>query len=308
MTQLDGFLNIHKPAGITSHDVVQRIRDICKIQKVGHGGTLDPFATGVLVIAVGSGTKFLRFLQLEPKEYRAKIVFGIGTDTMDHTGRIIFRQPVSGLSRKNIRSTLSGFVGEINQVPPIYSAIKSKGVPLYRLARMGKEVTARPRKVTVLEIELEDFFPGEHPEAIIKVGCSAGTYIRSLASDIAKALKTEGHLTVLTRTRAGTFELEEAIGFEGLSLGLVRERVITLEQGLEHHSYVRIKKRFLSLIANGSPIQFNMVEESSNGIKSHDLLRVIDHQSNFLGIAESRTDLTEKDDPARIVVKPVRML
>lgn len=200
-------LVVDKPVDWTSFDVVNKIRRLSGIKKVGHAGTLDPFATGILLICLGKATKrFSELLELE-KEYEAEITLGIETDTMDHTGKVIREMEIPTFSREDVEATFEGLVGDIEQEIPSYSAAKFKGKRLYKLARAGKEVPTLYKKVTVHSLELLDISSNT---IRIRVACGRGTYIRTLARDIARKLGTAGHLTVLTRTRVGSFKLQEA--------------------------------------------------------------------------------------------------
>lgn len=208
-----GFLNIYKPKGITSHDVVSILRKITKIKQIGHTGTLDPFAQGVLPICIGKATRLIEYLQ-DDKEYIAQIQFGQNTDTYDIDGEVTenFDKKITADDLKNI---LPEFRGEISQLPPIYSAIKVNGKKLYDYARKGESVEIKPRKVTISKLELLDF-DIEKQTAKIIVGCSKGTYIRSLAFDIGKKLGCGAFLSELTRTKAGTFNIENTVSLENL--------------------------------------------------------------------------------------------
>jgi tRNA pseudouridine55 synthase len=210
-----GLLVIDKPMGMTSHDVVARARRATGIRKIGHAGTLDPMATGVLVLAVGQATRLIRYLQDHAKEYRAEIQFGIGTDSLDADGTEVERVEVE-FSRTQLEEKLELFRGEIEQVPPMVSALKVGGKRLYQLARAGDEVEREPRPVTIHELDLIDFTAGEFPRATIRAVCSKGTYIRTLADDIAQSLGSRGHLTALRRTRVGAIEVDGALALDEL--------------------------------------------------------------------------------------------
>jgi tRNA pseudouridine55 synthase len=208
MTACDGLLLIDKPRGITSHDVVQRVRRALQTRQVGHAGTLDPLATGLLVVCVGRATRLSEYLLGHDKRYRATIRLGTETDTYDADGRVTATQPVK-VKRSDIDRALGRFVGAIEQVPPMHSAIKVGGEKLYDLARAGREVERPARAITIYAIEVIDFAA---PDVIIDVQCSAGTYIRSLAHDLGAALGTGAHVAALRRTAAGPFGLDQAIG------------------------------------------------------------------------------------------------
>ncbi|MBA2379610.1 MAG: tRNA pseudouridine(55) synthase TruB [Blastocatellia bacterium] len=211
---MDGILLIDKPEGFTSHDVVARLRRILKTKRIGHTGTLDPFATGVLVMLVGKATRLAQFVDKDEKEYVALVRFGSKTDTGDRTGQVVERNE-GGVPE--LSEILPRFVGDIEQVPPMYSAKKIAGKKLYEIARGGGEVERKALTVSISELELIDpaeIWPGSAIEATdvgIRVVCSAGTYIRTLAEDIGKAAGTVAHLAELRRTRAGEFSLDGAV-------------------------------------------------------------------------------------------------
>jgi tRNA pseudouridine55 synthase len=211
---LFGFINIYKPKGITSHDVVSKLRKVTKIKQIGHTGTLDPFAVGVLPICIGKSTRLIEYLN-DDKEYIATIQFGKNTDSYDIDGSVteIFEKKIK---QEELTSILKNFEGEISQLPPIYSAIKVNGKKLYDYARSGQEVEIKPRKVYISKIKLLDF-DYENQVAKIVVGCSKGTYIRSIAYDIGKALNCGGFLSALERTKAGNFLVENSIKLEDIT-------------------------------------------------------------------------------------------
>lgn len=205
--QLFGFLNIYKPKGMTSFDVVARLRRVTKIKQIGHTGTLDPFAVGVLPICIGKATRLIEYLD-DDKEYLATVQFGKDTDTYDLDGAVT-KTYYKKITQEDLISILDDFRGEIEQLPPIYSAIKVNGKKLYEYARKGEEVEIKPRKVFISKLELESF-DYEKQKAKILVGCSKGTYIRSIAYDIGQKLDCGGYLTALERTKAGMFNKEQA--------------------------------------------------------------------------------------------------
>jgi tRNA pseudouridine synthase B len=211
---LFGFLNIYKPKGLTSHDVVARLRKITKVRQIGHTGTLDPFATGVLPICIGKATRLIEYLD-DDKEYLATVQFGKNTATYDLEGEITatFDKKVT---EEDVKNTLKDFEGEISQIPPIYSAIKVNGKKLYDYARQGQDIEIKPRKVTISKIELKEFDKTSQ-SAKITVACSKGTYIRSIAYDLGAKLGCGGYLTALERTKAGKFQVNTTIKLEDLT-------------------------------------------------------------------------------------------
>ncbi len=205
----EGFLLVDKDRGWTSHDVVAKVRRLAGQRKVGHAGTLDPMATGLLVLALGRATRLIRFVQDLPKEYVATAQFGVATDSLDADGAVLAREPMP-VDEADVRAVLPRFVGTILQVPPMVSALKVGGRRLYELAREGKQVEREPRPVVVHELELVDFGPSDYPEATLRVRCGKGTYVRSLASDVASALGGIAHLTELRRTAIGSLTVDGA--------------------------------------------------------------------------------------------------
>lgn len=206
----DGLVVVDKPAGWTSHDVVGKCRKIFGQRRVGHAGTLDPDATGVLLVGLGRVTRLLRYLQEAGKSYDARVVFGIATDTLDASGAVLERAEMS-FTREQLETASRAFVGDIEQVPPMVSAIKVGGRKLYELARKGEEIERAPRPVRIDRLAIADFTTGAYPEASLSIDCSTGTYIRSLAADLGTALGGCAHLATLRRTRVGSFTADEAI-------------------------------------------------------------------------------------------------
>ncbi len=208
---MDGILLINKEKNMTSHDVVNKVRRVFHTKKVGHCGTLDPDATGVLVLCVGKATKALQFLTSEEKQYIATLTLGTSTDTYDASGKVIEEKEFTGV--ENVEDVLKSFIGKQKQVPPIYSAIKVNGKKLYEYARNNQEVHIEPRDIEILDIELIEV---KDNTIQFKVDCSKGTYIRSLCVDIAKSLGYPGHMSDLIRSRSGAFKLEDCYSLEQL--------------------------------------------------------------------------------------------
>ena len=210
---IHGVLNLNKPPKITSRQAVDCVKRLLNVKKAGHGGTLDPDATGVLLICLGDATKLFEALQAGTKEYEGTLTLGIVTDTLDANGQIIETTDTSQITPDQIQSVCQQFSGEIEQMPPMFSAVKHKGKPLYKLARRGIEVERQSRRVLIESIELLSF---NIPEVRFRVVCSKGTYIRVLAADIGTALGCGAHLSELIRTRSGVFKIEGAHTFESL--------------------------------------------------------------------------------------------
>jgi len=209
----EGLLNIHKPPGLTSHAVVAVVRRLTRVGRVGHAGTLDPQATGVLLVALGQGTKLVQFLHELPKSYRATLRLGIRTNTQDGTGSVVAVRAVPPLAPEDVEPVLRGLQGWIQQIPPMYSALKQQGQRLYTLARQGKEVERQPRRVRIFRIVLQALTA---ETLTLEVECSSGTYIRVLADDIGETLGCGAHLSELVRTAVGPFRCAEALTLDAL--------------------------------------------------------------------------------------------
>lgn len=212
-----GFLNVNKPIGMTSHDVISVLRKLTKIKQIGHSGTLDPFAEGVLPVAIGKATRLIEFLD-DDKEYLAQVSFGKNTSTYDIEGDVVFESG-KRVCRDEVLEALKNFEGEILQMPPLYSAIKVRGKKLYEYVREGKSVEVSPRKVFIKSIELKSF-DEENQLAEILISCSKGTYIRSIAYDLGKILSSGAFLSKLVRVRAGNFKIEDSVTLDELKNGV----------------------------------------------------------------------------------------
>lgn len=213
-----GFLNINKPAGMTSHGVVDALRKLYGVRRIGHAGTLDPCASGVLLLGIGKATKQLSRIESLVKHYEAEVTFGFATDTLDFTGKKTEEKIPVSLEQKELENALEKFNGEILQVVPAFSALRVNGKHFYELARKGIAVPRRERKITIYELRLMDFIPGSPaPRARIFVKCSKGTYIRALCADIGKETGYPAHMSALTRTAIGTFRLSDALDLEYLT-------------------------------------------------------------------------------------------
>ncbi|MEX2653672.1 MAG: tRNA pseudouridine(55) synthase TruB [Acidimicrobiia bacterium] len=243
-----GFLVVDKPSGITSHDVVDEVRRATGIRKAGHTGTLDPLATGVVVVAVGGVTRLIRFLQDLDKEYVATARFGVATDTLDADGAVTDEVPMD-VTIDDLESVRSQFVGEIQQIPPMVSALKKDGQRLYDLARQGLEVERESRTIHVHELEFLDVGDGEHPLVTFRVVCGKGTYVRSLADDLARALGGFAHLTTLRRTRNGALTAEAAVPVDQLDRWM--EHLVTPSDALSHLPILEADEEMVRLVGHG---------------------------------------------------------
>ncbi len=285
----NGIINIYKEAGYTSHDVVAKLRGILKQKKIGHTGTLDPAAAGVLPVCLGSGTKLCGMLTEETKEYRAVLRLGCETDTQDMTGNILVQREAAVTEGQAEEAVLS-FVGEYDQIPPMYSAIKVNGKKLYQLAREGKEVERRPRRVQIHRIEIESIVL---PRVMLRVECSKGTYIRTLCHDIGRKLGCGGVMEELVRTRVGRFGTGDALRLSEVEklrdTGELAEKIIPVDRMFEGYPKVTVEKQFQKLIENGNAFYRNMTREKADaapGLK----VRVYDGEGRFYGIFEFRQE------------------
>jgi tRNA pseudouridine55 synthase len=247
---LDGLLVIDKPAGCTSHDVVARVRKAAGQRKVGHAGTLDPDATGVLLVGLGRVTRLMRFLSIEGKAYRTDVVFGVATDTLDAAGRVVDRQPMT-VDREAVVTATSRFVGEIDQVPPMVSAVKVGGRRLHEIARAGEDVERVPRRVRIDRIEVEALETGPYPVATLLVECGSGTYIRALAADLGTALGGLAHVDNLRRLWVGSFSLDESHSLEEIEAD-PRAGLLAPREAVRDLDAVDVDDEIARAVAHGS--------------------------------------------------------
>lgn len=273
---MDGVLNIDKPAGMTSHDVVARVRKALRIKKVGHAGTLDPMATGVLLILLGHATRIANLLMEGEKAYRATCTFGFSTTTQDSTGEVVSVGDASAILQDDILQALRRFRGEIFQVPPMVSALHHEGQRLYELARKGREVERKPRPVTIYSLELLEFRPGERAEADMEIVCSRGTYIRTLCADIGESLGIGGHMSALERTRVGHFSIENAVKLEAVLAGEVEP--ISIDAALPDLPAITLDEADGKAVLHGNSIPFE------NHIPP-DMVKLLDPTGRVLALA-----------------------
>ena len=268
MTAIDGLAVIDKEAGWTSHDVVAKARGIFGTRKVGHSGTLDPDATGVLLLGVGKATRLLRFLTWLPKQYVGELVLGVETTTLDASGEVTALHDMSEVTPQQVAEAASRFVGDIMQVPPMVSAIKVGGRRLHELAREGIEVEREARPVTVYELAV---VPVDAPEGVyrIEVSCSSGTYVRSLAADIGSALGGGGHLRALRRVAVGSFAIEEAHPIDSFALGEARPvgvpELLSMAEALRDYPSVSVDVDLSRRVANGQVLAAEEVAVEGDG-------------------------------------------
>jgi len=278
-----GVVLLDKPAGVTSSSAVQKVRGLFRARKAGHTGTLDPFATGMLPICLGEATKTAGFMQDATKSYQARAFLGQGTTTGDVEGEVCASAPVPALSGDGVKSVLDGFVGKIRQIPPMYSALKHHGQPLYRLARAGQEVPREAREVTIHELELLAWEP---PILEFRLRCSKGTYVRTLAEDIADAMGSCAHLQALRRLSVEPFREHDMLSFEALTTaaeeGCIDQCLLPPDAGLSNWSSVRLDEEGARRFEHGNPVR---------GPHGHSgLVRVHGPQGQLLGLGEVSAD------------------
>ena len=289
-----GFINLSKPKGFTSHDCVSKVRKLINLKKVGHGGTLDPLATGVLPIAVGKATRLLQFLP-ETKVYRALIRLGMSTSTDDLEGEVISTKSASHISEEKILSFLDNFEGQIEQIPPIYSAIKKQGKKLYELARKGESVEVPPRIVNIYQIRVMNFFPGEFPEVELEISCGPGTYIRAIARDLGAMLGVGGTLADLSRIESCGMKLANSINFETINQQIRQNSLTLIDPGsiLSHLQSICLNTQDAKRWCYGQTVElvnYDLEKHNFNNLLSKELssqnfyLSMYQEGNIFLGI------------------------
>jgi len=290
-----GVLNVNKPSGISSYDVIRAIKKIfgeSTLQqkkgisiKLGHAGTLDPLANGVLLILFNEATKIAPFLVEQMKEYIAEIRLGIRTDTDDLTGKVLEEKKIPPLHLKQVQEVLLKFEGEINQIPPIFSALHEQGKRLYEIARAGKTIEQKPRKVFVYELELMKFTP---PILKIRAVVSKGTYIRALARDIGEQLGCGGTLNALTRTRIGNFRITDAVQLNELTMDLIQKQMCSITTALSNLNSVYVEETVINRLLTGQLIKLSEVVEHYPS--THHQVKVFDREEKIMVIALRSND------------------
>jgi tRNA pseudouridine55 synthase len=269
---MDGVLNVRKTSGPTSHDIVYDIRRIFGQKRVGHAGTLDPMATGVLVVCLGKATRIVEYLMGAPKEYIAEMILGQSTDSEDSTGNITSEKDASFLTLEALKEAAQSFTGEIMQTPPMVSAVKHNGERLYKLARQGQVVERQPRKVTVYVVEVLGFTPGKLAKAKIRIECSSGTYIRTLCSDIGDKLGCGAHMAALERTRVGRFTIENAYTVNNIREAKDQNRldslVINIGDALSDMPCVEVSDLEADQIKNGRSVAVQYSGDAGDTVRS----------------------------------------
>ncbi len=285
---MDGIIVVNKHYGVTSHGVVNEIRKLFPGLKVGHSGTLDPMATGVLPVCLGRATRIVEYIIELPKVYRADVILGKTTDTEDRTGKIIEEKEVPCLKRKEIEAVLKKFTGTIEQSAPLYSAVKHRGKPFYYWTRKGESVPQRIRSSEIYNLKLLEFCCGQEPHIILDVKCSKGTYVRTLAADIGKAIGCGAHLYALTRFSVGPYTLKNALTTAEITAkatkGMHNEFILPMETALQHFPKIVLADNQIEDLKHGRII-FPDQKELLEMITDDSLIRVYDLQGCFRAIA-----------------------
>ena len=293
MTELDGVIVVDKPAGMTSHDVVGAVRRAVRQAgvtanrkhgpRVGHAGTLDPDATGVLVVCIGRATRLVPFVQASRKTYDARMRLGVTTSTLDASGDVLLERDPSAVTEASLCEALKSFVGDIEQIPPMVSAVKVGGERLYAKARRGEEVERAPRPVTIHDIVLEDFVPGPQAAATFLVTCSSGTYIRTLAADVGERLGVGGHLAGLRRLASGAFSLEAAVDLQKVAdvaaEGRLAEIVIPPAQAVADYPVVVADEATATALGHGKTLPVTGFDGP---------VAVVDEENQLIAMVEDR--------------------
>lgn len=287
---MNGILNVYKEPGFTSFDVVAKLRGICKQKKIGHTGTLDPDASGVLPVCLGNATKLCGLLTDKTKEYRAKLLLGCVTDTQDTTGKILEEHPVT-VSGEEVRRAVFSFLGEQEQIPPMYSALKVNGQKLCDLARAGRVVERKSRRITVFSIEIEEM---RLPYVTMTVSCSKGTYIRTLCHDIGQTLGLGGTMANLVRTRSGQFGIEDARRLSEIEQlaheGRLSEILMPTDAVFSDLPASEVKKEADHLLTNGNPLLPDHLQTAPQPLTQGDQIRVYSNAGRFCGVYEWREE------------------
>lgn len=304
---MNGILNILKPKGISSHKAVSEVRNILNIPKAGHAGTLDPSASGVLLVCIGQATKIVEFLVGMKKHYQGEMILGISTDTQDSEGKIVQKREVkTDINEKRIKDIFQKYEGTISQIPPMFSAAHYQGKRLYHLARKGIEVKRNPKKVKIYQFNLINFNQKLNPIVKFEVICSKGTYIRTLCDDIGNELGCGAHLSNLVRKKIGKFCIENSLNLEELkkNKALGKKCLISIDSALEGLNKITVKSEATKTVLNGGTISSEQIVGITEMIKTrkNEFVKIFDVKGNLLSIATS-VEENRKD----IIFKPVKV-
>lgn len=284
---MDGIIVVNKAGGVSSHQVVMSIRKLFPGVKTGHSGTLDPMATGVLPVCLGKGTRLVEYIIELPKKYRASVTFGKTTDTEDATGTVTSVQEVPSLEKKEIEKILESFKGEIKQLPPLYSAVKYKGKPLYHWTRIGEETPRKIRKANIYDIKLLDYNPDREPHLLFETECSRGTYIRTLASDLGKKVGCGAHLSALIRLSVGPYLMSDAFTLEQLAelaeLGKTETFLLPLDSAVKQLPKIILGPGDIEALKCGRTVRY--LPEMETVIEEDEIFRVHGRDNSFKALA-----------------------
>lgn len=280
---MDGILNILKPPGMTSFDVVAYLRRVLKTKKIGHTGTLDPDAVGVLPICVGKATKVIEYIVEKDKAYRAEVTFGVETDTQDSSGKIVRTCDVN-LSEDDIKTAMLNFIGKIEQIPPMFSAIKIDGKKLYELARAGIEIERKPRNIEIYDIQIINISDDKN-KVLFDVKCSKGTYIRTLCADIGQSLGCGGHMSLLVRTKAGKFDIDSSLTLEEVDKYISEQeldsKIITVDKVFDNLQRIILNEQEEKRLLNGVWIRVKNL-----GFEKDSFISVYNSNDVFIALGE----------------------
>lgn len=281
---IHGIINVYKEKGFTSHDVVAKLRGIVGQKKIGHTGTLDPDATGVLPVCLGKATKLCDLLTDKNKTYEAVLLFGKTTDTQDITGEVLEEKSTEALTEEKVREAIEGFIGDYEQIPPMYSALKVNGKKLYELAREGKVIERKARPVKILDIQILEI---DLPKVRMEVSCSKGTYIRTLCHDIGEKLGCGGCMESLIRTRVSTFRIEDAKTLDEIETlkqeGKLAELLVPIDAMFPFYPKITVKDDWKAFAKNGNPLDLKMLKEAC-GQDEETQVRLYDESGKFIAI------------------------
>lgn len=281
---IHGIINVYKEKGFTSHDVVAKLRGIVGQKKIGHTGTLDPDATGVLPVCLGKATKLCDLLTDKNKTYEAVLLLGKTTDTQDITGEVLEEKSTEALTEEKVREAIEGFIGDYEQIPPMYSALKVNGKKLYELAREGKVIERKARPVKILDIQILEI---DLPKVRMEVSCSKGTYIRTLCHDIGEKLGCGGCMESLIRTRVSTFRIEDAKTLDEIETlkqeGKLAELLVPIDAMFPFYPKITVKDDWKAFAKNGNPLDLKMLKEAC-GQDEETQVRLYDESGKFIAI------------------------
>lgn len=278
---MNGVLNIFKPKGMSSFDAVRVVKKVARTGKVGHTGTLDPEATGVLPICIGKATKIIDYIMDSEKVYEVTLKLGIRTTTYDLEGEVLEERDPSHLTEEEILNSINSFKGEYSQIPPMYSALKQNGVRLYELARKGIEVERKGRLINIHNLEDIKI---NNPYISMKVTCSKGTYIRSLCYDIGEKLGVFATMTQLNRAKTSVFSQEKSININELTKENINDYILSMEEALEKYDKIVVNKKYVKLLVNGVRVADGRFTKDK--VINNKLYRVYDDENNFIGLGE----------------------